>query len=444
MFLALLEIRTPFALLRRTLFLALLEIRIYYIVVNMLSLEFIRNHPQEVKENLRKRKNLADLEKILKQDKEKRQLVTALSQLQNQRNILSQKQLSLEAREKGKELKLEIKQKEKQLREIEVELQPLLLSLPNLLQEEVPEGEKGIVLRTVGKKPLFNFPPQSYLELNQKLDLIDIERAAKVAGSRFTYLKKEAVFLEFALIRFTLDILQPKGFIPILPPMMIKPSIMEALGYGGLAQQDLYLLEKDQLNLIGTAEHSLGAMYQNEILDLSSLPQRFVGFSTCFRREAGSYGQDVKGIIREHQFDKLEMFSFSSPDSSSEEHKFLIKTEEEMMQKLALPYQVVRLGSQDIAACSSITTDIETWIPSENRYRETHSCSNCADYQARGLNIRYRSPGKTPKFLHTLNGTAFAIGRTLIAILENYQQKDGSVKIPAALQKYLDFRKIKR
>ncbi len=410
----------------------------------MLSLEFIRNYPQEVRENLRKRKVRVDLEKILKQDEKKRQLITAISKLQNQKNTLSQKELRLEEREKGRKLKAKIKEKQEQLKEIESELQPLLSSLPNLLQKEVPEGEEGIVLRTAGKKPSFNFPPKSYLELNEKLDLIDIERAAKIAGSRFAYLKREAVLLEFALVHFALDILQPKGFVPIIPPMMIKPSIMEALGYSGLAQQDIYLLEKEQFNLIGTAEHSLGAMYQNEVLDLSSLPQRFAGFSTCFRREAGSYGQDVKGLMREHQFDKLEMFSFSPPNSSSEEHKFLVKTEEEMMQKLALPYQVVRLGSQDMAASSSITIDIETWIPSENRYRETHSCSNCTDYQARGLNIRYRSPRKKPEFLHTLNGTAFAIGRTLIAILENYQQKDGSIKVPAVLQKYLGFREIRR
>jgi seryl-tRNA synthetase len=410
----------------------------------MLSLEFIRENPQIVEKNLQKRKVKVDLGKIQKEDQKRRRLINSLGKLQNEKNILSQEKISPVTREKGKKLKIQIKDKQKQLKEVEQELSTLLLSLPNILQEEVPEGEEGIVLRKFGEKPKFTFLPKSYLELNEKLNLIDTQRAAKVAGSRFAYLKGEMALLEFALIRFTLDFLQPKGFLPILPPVMIKPSIMESLGYGGLAQQDIYFLEKDNLNLIGTAEHSLAAMYQEEILDPSSLPQRLVGFSTCFRREAGSHGKDVKGIMREHQFDKLEMFSFSKPESSKEEQAFLLKNEEEMLQALGLHYQVVRLGSQDMAACSSMTIDIETWIPSEKRYRETHSCSNCTDYQARGLNIRYRTPDGKTDFLHTLNGTAFAIGRILIAILENYQQEDGSIKIPTALQKYLNFQEIKR
>jgi len=410
----------------------------------MLSLEFIKNHPQDVKKNLQKRGVQVNIEQILVLDKKRRGLISATEKLQSQRNQVSKENIDPLERAKGKKLKGEIKENLDQLKEIETSLNKILLRLPNILQKEVPSGEKGSIVKTIGTKTQFDFAHKSYLDLNKNLDLIDIPRAAKIAGARFVYLKREAVLLEFALIHFVLDTVLPKNFVPILPPAMIKPSIMEALGYGDLAGQDTYLLEKDHLNLIGTAEQSIGAMYQNEILDGKTLPQRFIGFSTSFRREAGSYGRDVKGIMREHQFDKLEMFSFCHPSLSSQEHELFVSLEEELMQKLKLPYQIVRLGSKDLCAASSMTFDIETWIPSENKYRETHSCSNCTDYQARGLNIRYRSPGQKPDFVHTVNGTAFAMGRILIAILENYQQKDGSVKVPMALQPYLNFKEIKR
>lgn len=410
----------------------------------MLSLEFIKNHPQIVEENLQRRGVKVNLDQVLALDQKRRGLISVTEKLQSERNQGSKENLDSQERTKGKELKKTIKENLNRLKEIEENLNKILLNLPNLLQKEVPDGKEGTVLRTIGEKTKFDFVNKSYLDLNENLDLIDIPRAVKVAGPRFTYLKREAVLLEFALIHFALDTVLSKNFIPILPPMMIQPSIMESLGYGGLAKQDTYCIEKDNLNLIGTSEHSMGAMYQNEILEEKSLPQRFIGFSTCFRREAGSYGKDIKGIIREHQFDKLEMFSFCHPDRSSEEHGLLVDIEEELMQKLKLPYRVVRLGSQDLSASSSMTLDIETWFPSEDKYRETHSCSNCTDYQARGLGIRYRSPGQKPDFVHTLNGTAFAIGRMLIAILENYQQKDGSVKVPTILQPYLNFKEIRR
>ena len=410
----------------------------------MISLELIRNNPKLVEENLRKRGVSVDLKKILQLDEERRKIITATEHLQKERNLLSKKKPGEKGREEGKKLKGQIKANLENLKKIEEQLRTLLLSLPNLLQKEVPEGEEGLVIKKVGEPPHFPFPFRSYLELNKSLDLIDISRATKIAGTRFAYLKGEAVWLELALIHFTLDNLRPYNFVPILPPLMIKPEIMEALGYGGLAKQDTYLIEKDHLNLIGTSEHSIGAMYKDEILEEKTLPRRFLGFSTCFRREAGSYGRDVKGIIREHQFDKLEMFSFCLPEKSAEEHKLLLSMEETLLQKLKLPYQVRRLGARDMAASSSMTFDMETWIPSENRYRETHSCSNCLDYQARGLNIRYREKNGQVNFVHTLNGTAFAIGRILIAILENYQQKDGSILIPEVLQPYLPFKEIKR
>ncbi len=410
----------------------------------MLSFDFLKNNYDLVQKNLRQRGVSVDLKKILQLDEERRKVITATELLQKQRNILSKKKPGEKGREEGKKLKKEIKTNLDQLKEIQEELDPLLLSLPNLLQDPVPEGEEGTVIKQVGKIPHFSFPFKSYLELNKTLDLIDIPRATKIAGARFAYLKREAVLLELALIHFTLDNVLPYNFVPILPPLMIKPEIMEALGYGGLAKQDTYLVEKDHLNLIGTSEHSIGGMYKDEILEEKTLPQRFIGFSTCFRREAGSYGRDVKGIIREHQFDKLEMFSFCLPEKSPEEHQLLRHIEEELLQKLKLPYQVRILGAKDMAASSSMTVDLETWIPSENRYRETHSCSNCTDYQARGLNTRYRSKKGKIEFVHTINGTAFAIGRILIAILENYQQKNGGILIPEVLQPYLHIKEIRR
>ncbi|MFH1253795.1 MAG: serine--tRNA ligase, partial [Candidatus Uhrbacteria bacterium] len=291
--------------------------------------------------------------------------------------------------------------------------------------------------------PKFDFEPKDYMTIAEKLDLIDVKRAAKVSGTRFGYLKGEVALLEFALINLALDVLSKEHFIPVIPPVMIKTEMMEAMGYLDTAadRAERYFLDKDNLILVGTSEQSIGPMYQGEILEEKDLPRRYVAFSSCFREEAGAYGKDTKGILRVHQFDKVEMFSICQPEKSKEEHQFLLKMEEKLMQSLKLPYQVVQLCTGDLARPSASTIDIETWMPGQGEYRETHSTSNCTDFQARRLNIRYRSK-QGVEFVHTLNGTAFAIGRTLIAIIENYQQKDGSVKVPKALQKYTWFKKI--
>lgn len=281
------------------------------------------------------------------------------------------------------------------------------------------------------------------MEIAEKLDIIDVKRASKVSGTRFGYLKGKTALLELALINLAFEVLSKEGFVPIIPPVMIKPEMMEAMGYIDTPEDraERYFLKESDLVLVGTSEQSLGPMRKDDILEEKKLPKRYVAFSSCFREEAGAYGKDTKGILRVHQFDKVEMFSICQPEKSKEEHQFLLKMEEKLMRLLGLPYRVVQLCTGDSARPSASTIDIETWLPGQGEYRETHSTSNCTDFQARRLNIRYRSK-KGLEFVHTLNGTAFAIGRMLIAIIENYQQKDGSVKVPKALQKYTWFKKI--
>jgi len=289
----------------------------------------------------------------------------------------------------------------------------------------------------------FDFKPKGHLEIGQNLNLIDVKRAAKVSGTRFGYLKNEAVLLEFALIKLAFDSLTKKGFQPIIPPVMMKKEMMRGMGY--LEQTDreeAYYLKKDDLFLAGTAEQPIGTMHAEEIFEQNELPKRYLGFSTCFRREAGSYGKDTQGIFRVHQFDKVEMFSFCKPEESQREHKMFLSLEEELMRKLKIPYQIVNICTGDLGRPAAAKYDIEAWLPSESRYRETHSTSNCTDFQARRLNIRYRNKFNKLNFVHTVNGTAFAIGRTIIAILENYQRKDGKVDVPKVLQKYIGFKTI--
>ena len=415
----------------------------------MIDIKLIRSNPELIQAGCKRKGVNVPLKEILSLDKKHRSLIQKIEKIREERNkTKNNKDCSEKEREEGKKLKEEIKEIDSQIKVTEKKLKDLMRKIPNLPDKSVPVGEKeenNIVLKSVGEKPLFDFPPKSYLELTRSFDLIDTKRAAKVSGSRFAYLKKEMVLLEFALINLAFDVTKEKSFIPLLPPVMIKSQIMEELGYTGLEENDnTYHLLQDDLSLVGTSEHSIGSMYKDEILKEEDLPLRFVGFSTCFRREAGAYGKDVKGIMRLHQFDKIEMFSFCKPDQSEDEHLLIQDMEESLMQKLQIPYRLVKLCEGDLCTPSAITLDIESWIPSEKRYRETHSSSNCTDYQARGLNIRYHQKDQTTAYVHTVNGTAFAIGRTLIALLENHQQKDGSIKMPPALHKYLGFKIIRK
>ncbi len=311
--------------------------------------------------------------------------------------------------------------------------------IPNIPRPDVPAGDDetgNVVLREVGTKPTLS-NPRPYLEVAEALHLIDIKRAGKVSGSRFGYLMGPLAQLEFAVVQYTLAHLVPQGFTAVVPPVMIKEENMAAMGYlSGGGEDETYHFAKDGLYLVGTSEQSVGPMHRDEVFTAAELPRRYVAFSTCFRREAGSYGKDTKGILRVHQFDKLEMFSFTGPEDSDQEHAFLLSMEEELMQGLALPYRVVQLCAGDLGWPSARTYDIETWMPGQGVYRETHSTSTTTDYQSRALNIKVERGGKR-EYVHMLNGTAFAIGRILIAIIENYQQADGSIVVPEALRPYM-------
>jgi len=410
----------------------------------MLDINLIRQNRDKVKKGIAsKNADFKLVDKFLGLDEEWRKLTKEIDDLRAEQKKLSNQREIQEA----SQIKNKIQLIEKDLRNIEKKREEILYQMPNLPLDNVPAGKDekdNVVVHEAGNKPKFDFEPKDYLELAEKLDLIDVERAAKVSGSRFGYLKNQAALLEFSLIKLAMDTAVKEGFVPVVPPVMIREEMMKAMGYvdSQKDREESYFSEKDKQYLVGTSEQSIGPMHSDEIFNEKDLPKRYIAFSSCFRREAGSYGKDTKGILRVHQFDKVEMFSFVKPGDSEKEHQLFLEIEEKLMKDLDLPYQVVQLCTGDLSVPSANTFDIETWIPSENKYRETHSTSNCTDFQARRLNIRYRDKSGQLNFVHTLNGTAFAIGRMLIAILENYQQKDGSILVPKVLRKYLNFKKI--
>lgn len=409
----------------------------------MIDINFLRKNPEKVKIACKNKGVDIDIDNFLELDAKKRKLQQEIDLIRAERNKITQKDIF-----KGKELKTRLRELEGSFDSASKDLAQILYKIPNIPFDNVPIGKddsQNVVLRKTGKTPNFKFQSKDYLEIGGGLGLIDIERASKVAGSRFGYIKDEAVLIEFSLIKLGLDILTKEGFIPIVPPVMLKRDMAKGTGYfESTDEKEAYFIPEDNLYLAGTSEQPLIAMHADEILEEKDLPKRYVGFSTCFRREAGSYGKDTKGILRVHQFDKLEMVSFTKPEDSQKEHKLLLSMEEKLMKSLKLPYQVVNICTGDLGLPAAAKYDIEAWIPSENKYRETHSTSNCTDFQARRLDIRYKDKAGKLNFVHTLNGTAFAIGRILIAIIENYQQKDGSVKVPSVLQKYTGFKVIKK
>ncbi len=415
----------------------------------MLDINFIRENSEVVKKACKDKNVKISVDLILDLDKEKRQLMTEIENLKAEQNKISRggKDNNVLITQ-AKEIKERIKELQPKLESIEKELKGLLLELPNIPFDDVPVGEddsKNVIMRQVGRKPIWIFSkPKDYMELGENLDLIDTQRAGKVAGSRFGYIKGPLALLEFALINLVMDVVKKHNFVPIIPPVLLKDEMARGTGYFEASdEKEAYFLPEDKLYLAGTAEQPLIAMYSEEILNEKDLPLRYVGFSTCFRREAGSYGKDTKGILRVHQFDKLEMVIFSTQEQAKKEHELILQVEEKLMNALKLPYQVIDICTGDLGRPAAKKYDIETWLPSENNYRETHSCSNCTDFQARRLNIKYRDENNKLKFVHTLNGTAFAIGRILIMIMENYQQKDGSIKVPKVLQKYCGVKVIK-
>ena len=404
----------------------------------MLDIKLIRQNPEEVKEGLKKRNfDVGIIDKILGLDERRRHVLKELEEGRAEINKKSKEKPSPEEIENLKKIKEEIKVLEGNLESVEKNLNEKLYQLPNLPLPDVPVDDE--ILYEVGKKPRFNFEPKKHYEIGESLGIIDTERAAKVSGSRFGYLMGQAVLLEFALINFALKKLIKKGFKPIIPPVLINEEMMKGMGYIDTEadREERYYFEKDKQYLVGTSEQAIGPMHSDEIFEEKNLPVRYVAFSSCFRREAGSYGKDVRGIMRVHQFDKLEMFSYARPEDSEAEHKFILKAQEELVKDLKLAYRVVYLSTGDLSRPSAATFDIETWFPGLDEYKETHSASNTTDFQSRRLNIRLRRKNGDLEFVHMLNGTAFAIGRTILAILENYQQKDGSIKIPKALKKYI-------
>ena len=408
----------------------------------MLDIQYIRENPKKVEDGCKVRGVDCNISKLLELDEKRRELVQQVEALRAQQNKLGREDI-----EKAKGVKEEIKSLEPQLKDMERTFHSLLTLLPNMPQDDVPVGDESnnVVLRQIGKKPKFSFEPKDHLDLGEKLNIIDVKRAVKLSGSRLGYLKREAALMEFALVQLAFEMTIKEGFVPVIPPVLVKPEAMQGMGYVDTPEElaERYYLEKDQLFLVGTAEQAIGPLHQGEIFEENELPSRTVAFSTSFREEAGSYGKDTKGILRVHQFDKIEMFSFCHPEKSKEEHQFLVSLQEKLWQSLEIPYQVVQLATGDMARPSASTIDIEAWLPGQDKYREVSSASNTTDFQARRLNIKFKGKDGKSQYVHMLNATAFAIGRTLIAILENYQQKDGSVKIPKVLQKYVGKKEIR-
>jgi seryl-tRNA synthetase len=337
-------------------------------------------------------------------------------------------------------LKAELKELEPQLGELDERRDGLLIALPNLPEPEAPDGETdedNVTLREVGERPEFGFEAVDHLELGQRHGWIEIEAAATASGSRFAYLLGDLVMVELALVRFAMELIRGEGFEPTVPPVLVRERALFGTGVFPGDREMIYEIPRDELFLVGTSEVSLAALHADQIMEAADLPKRYGGFSTCFRREAGAAGRDTRGIFRVHQFDKVEMFSFVEPGDSQAEHERLLAIQERIISALEIPYRVVDVAIGELGAPAARKFDCEAWIPSQERYREVTSCSNTTDFQARRLSSRYRAAqGESPEPVHTLNGTAVAVGRTLIALLENGQNEDGSVDLPSPLQEF--------
>lgn len=425
----------------------------------MIDPKLLAENPALIQENLASRKRL-DLLACLEEAKElygkQREARIKVEQKREMRNQLAELIATLPKEQRvgkmgeGKKIREELVRLDKNLHEMSEQLNKILRELPNLTLEMVPKGgeEANREIEKWGEIPKFAFEVKDHIELGKGLGLLDIERAAKVSGSRFVYLTGDGVLLELALVNLAMKTLLKEGFIPVVPPTLIRVRTTQDLGYWHSSNHLNYYLVADYedieqgqgkenpLYLVGTAEHALVPMHSDEVFETKDLPRRYVGYSSCYRREAGSYGKDIRGILRVHQFEKVEMVSFCTPDQAEIEHARLVELATGLMQDLGLPYRLVELAAGDISFPAARTVDIETWIPSQQTYRETHSISTTTDYQSRRFNTRFKTEHGT-QFVHILNGTAFAIGRILIAILENFQQADGSVKVPSVLQAYI-------
>lgn len=413
----------------------------------MIDIKNLRENPNYVSEAAKAKGVEIPLERILELDKRVRALKTELEHIAAKKNTASKNIPTAEASERSRlieemrEIDREAEEMKNELSPLEEELQEELYRIPNPSRDDVKVAaspEENEIIKTVGEKRTFTFTPKDHEELGVNLGIIEKERATKTAAARFNYLIGDGVLLEMALVQLAFTTAAEHGFVPITVPQLVNAKSMRAMGYlehGG--HDEIYYFPKDNLYLIGTSEQAIGPMHQDEILNVQTKPLRYIGFSSCFRREAGSYGKDTKGLIRMHQFDKVEMFSFTNQETSDAEHELILSIEEKLMQSLGLHYQVAKMVTGDLGLPAARKYDIETWFPSQERYRETHSCSTTTDFQTRRLNTRYKNEEGDTLFVHALNGTAFAIGRTLAAILENYQQEDGSVLIPEVLRPFM-------
>jgi seryl-tRNA synthetase len=416
----------------------------------MIDLKLLRADPEAVRASLERRGSETDLDRLIVLDGHYRQLLAEVEEGRAEKNratrAISAAADADRARAIGemREQTEALERVEGELAEAREELEKVLAEVPNLVHPEAPEGtgdESCRVLRTVGEPAKRSFRPRDHLELGEAAGIIDVERAAKVSGSRFAFFLKEAALLELALVRFAFERLAPLGFVPVIPPVLVREEAMFGTGFFPTDEAQVYKTASDDLYLAGTAEVPIAAMHRDEILAPEDLPKRYVGYSTCFRREAGSYGRDVRGIIRVHQFEKVEMFSFCRAEDSEAEHELLLTQEEELFQALEIPYRVLEICAGDLAAPNYRKFDLEAWLPGADRWLEITSCSNDTDYQARRLGIRTRTDRGT-ELVHTLNGTALAVGRTLVALLENHQQEDGTARVPQALRPYTGFDRI--
>ncbi|MER6251031.1 serine--tRNA ligase [Streptomyces sp. NPDC001584] len=419
----------------------------------MIDLRLLREDPDRVRASQRARGEDVELvDALLSADERRRSSGMRFDELRNEQRSLGKliPKASPEERaellKKAEHLKQDVKAAEAEQNEADEAAKQLLLQLGNIVHEDVPVGgeEDFTVLETHGTIRDFateGFEPKDHLELGELLGAIDVERGAKVSGSRFYYLTGVGALLELALVNAAIAQATEAGFIPMLTPALVRPRAMEGTGFLGQAAENVYHLEKDDFYLVGTSEVPLAAYHMDEIIDAEKLPLRYAGFSPCFRREAGTYGKDTRGIFRVHQFDKVEMFSYVAPEEAEAEHQRLLEWEKQWLTSLELPFQVIDVATGDLGSSASRKFDCEAWIPTQGKYRELTSASNCDSFQARRLSIRYRD-GKKTQPLSTLNGTLCAVPRTIVAILENHQQADGSVRVPPVLRPYLGGREV--
>ncbi len=412
----------------------------------MLDIRAIREDPEPFRKGLARR-DLADaVDRLLELDRRRRELTVQVEELRAEQNRAGKAIGGAQGDEKQRliaevgEVSARLKAFEPELERGEAELNDLLGRTPNVPHESAPDGftdEDAIEVRRVGEPPTFDFEPRDHAALGELLGVLDTERGARTSGSRFVYLLGDIVHVQFALVRHALDALVSRDFVPVIPPVLVREEAMFGSGFLPTDAVNIYVTTPDELYLVGTSEVSLAALHAGEILDEGDLPIRYAGYSTCFRREAGTYGKDMGGMFRVHQFDKVEMFSFSRPEDSWDELELILAVQEEILGNLDLPYRITNTAAGDLGGAAAKKYDLEAWLPGQDRYRELTSCSNYTDYGARRAQTRMRLASGETTTPHTLNGTATAIGRTLIAILENNQRADGSVSLPPALHVYL-------